>query len=75
MNDRFKLWDVVIEVDDFPDRKFVVEQVLKDGYIVRSAWHPKGRMAYGIDYANHMFVKVGRWDCKAGREIEDAEED
>ena len=42
MTDRFKLWDVVIEVDDFPDRKFVVEQVLKDGYIVRSAWHPKG---------------------------------
>lgn len=75
MNDKFKLWDVVIEVDDNFDRKFVVEQVLEDGYIVRSMLHPEARMCYGIDYAHHLFIKVGRWDWKMGKEIEDVERD
>lgn len=69
MIDEFKNGDIVIEIED--DRKFVVEEVLEDAYIVRSISHPDARMCYSKDYARHLFVRVGKWDSKLCKEVDE----
>lgn len=70
-NDRFEKWDVVIEVDSSLGHKFVVEQVMEDGYLFRSVAHPGARVAYTKEFAWHLFVKIGRWNWKEGMEVDD----
>lgn len=70
-NDMFEKWDVVIEVDSTFGHKFVVIEVLDGSYIFQDMKNPGSREGYSKEFAWHLFVKVGRWDCKAGREIED----
>lgn len=69
MIDEFKNGDIVIEIED--DRKFVVEDVLEDAYIVRSMSHPSSRVGYAKDYARYLFVRVGKWDSKLCKEVDE----